>query len=131
MKTTTTSVSSVKNASKNLNPYPNVSGMAHRTFELAKRGTTRNALIASFDAAKIGHARLLRELKHGSFKNIAWSYTESPDGKIRVSDVRELKTKKAAPAKKAEPAAAKKAAPAKKAAKKAEPSTEPAAESAA
>lgn len=125
-----------KNPVSSLNPYPRVGSVAQRTFEMAKRGTSRDALIAFFAKEDVGPARLLRELRNGQFKNVQWTYTETENGKIALSNIRELKTASAkkpaapSPAKKSEPAkksaSAPKPATKKTATKKTEPSKKPA-----
>lgn len=128
--------------SANLNPYKQAGSVAFRTFEMAKVGTTKADLIKLFTKEDVGPARLLRELKLQDFRNLSWKYTETEEGKIKITNVvakaaGKAPTKKAAKAKQAANKAAtkkaakkvvaKKAAPKKAAAKKSDaPKQEPA-----
>ena len=81
-----------------MNPYAKTGSVAYKTFEMAKAGTTRAALVAMFTKEDVGPARLLRELKLQDFRNMVWDYTESEDGKVKITNVREkgaAKTKSA------------------------------------
>ena len=102
--TTTMTKTAVSTAT--MNPYKQTGSVAFKTFELAKQGTTRAALVSMFTKADVGPARLLRELKLQDFRNITWTYTESEDGSLKVTNV---KAKSAKAATKAAPVETKKA----------------------
>ena len=67
------------------NPYKKVNSIGFKAFEAAKAGITRAKLVQMFDAAEIGHARLLREFKLQNFRHVKWEYSEDENtGKIQI-----------------------------------------------
>lgn len=97
-----------------INPYAKPTSVAAKAFELAKAGTTRAKIVMLCETAEVGPARILRELKLEDFRQIKWTYTESEDGSIKISEVKATKGTKVAKPAKEEPKVEAKAAPVKK-----------------
>ena len=86
------------------NPFVRSESSIFKAFELAKKGTSREALKSFCDRNKIGTGRVLREITSGQFKNYRWKVDRKESGdtvKIKVHSIVELKTaaKAKAPAK--------------------------------
>lgn len=86
------------------NPFVRPESSIFKAFELAKKGTSREALKSFCDKHKIGPGRVLREILSGEFKNYRWKVDRKESGntvKIKVHSIVELKAaaKAKAPAK--------------------------------
>lgn len=71
------------------NPYPNQGSAAYQAFEMAKKGTNKEALKKFFIKVKVRPERLLRELKLEKFRGVSWNYKEDEKkGTIRLADIK-------------------------------------------